>query len=113
MEHLVFALQSPLLVSILSIIRRRLQQGELTLAEVSEEADKVPAEPEEHLQHLLDALAEFEPKPCASQSQSTSRTVAVADSLLKSLKNLNFKISLLRDVLEEARERYHSMSVVP
>ena len=50
MEHLVFALQSPLLVSILSIIRRRLQEGELTLAEVSEEADKVPADPQEHLQ---------------------------------------------------------------
>ena len=111
MEHLVFALQSPLLVGILSIIRRRLQQGELTLAEVSEEADKVPAEPEEHLQHLLDALVEFEPKLCVSQPQSTARNVAVADGLLKSLKSLNFKISLLRDVLEEARERYHNVSV--
>ena len=32
MEHLVFAFQSPLLVSILSIIRRRLQEGDLTLS---------------------------------------------------------------------------------
>jgi RNA polymerase primary sigma factor len=30
---------------------------------------------------------------------------------LKSLKSLNFKISLLRDVLEEAKERYHSVSI--
>src|SRR5947209_2504256 len=65
MEHLVFALQSPLLVNILSIVRRRLQQGELTLAEVSEELDKLPAEPAEHLQNLLNVLAEFEPKPCS------------------------------------------------
>ena len=111
MEHFVFALQSPLLVSILRVIRRRLQEGELTLAEVSEEVDKVPADPQEHLHNLLDALAEFEPKPCASKPQSTARNVAVADGLLKSLKGLNFKISLLRDVLEEAKERYHNVSV--
>jgi len=111
MEHLVFALQSPLLVSILCIIRRRLQEGELTLAEVSEDADKVPADPQEHLHNLLDALAEFEPQPCASKPQSTARNVAVAYGLLKSLKSLNFKISLLRDVLEEAKERYHNVSI--
>ena len=102
MEHLVFALQSPLLVSILRVIRRRLQEGELTLAEVSEDADKVPADPQEHLHNLLDALAEFEPKPCASKPQSTARNVAVADGLLKSLKSSISK-SLLRDVLEEER----------
>src|SRR5512145_1505324 len=111
MEHLVFALQSPLLASILRVIRRRLQEGELTLAEVSEDADKVPADPQEHLHNLLDALAEFEPEPRASQSQSTARNVAVAYGLLKSLKSLNFKISLLRDVLEEAKERYHNVSI--
>src|SRR5262245_26896825 len=111
MEHLVFALQSPLLVSILRVIRRRLQEGEVTLAEVSEDADKVPTDPQEHLHNLLDALAEFEPKPCASKPQSTARNVAVADGLLKSLKSLNFKISLLRDVLEEAKERYHNVSI--
>jgi RNA polymerase primary sigma factor len=110
MEHLVFAFQSPLLVSILSIIRRRLQEGDLTLAEVSEEVDKVPADPEEHLQNLLDALAEFELKPCVSKTQNAARNVTVANGLLKSLKSLNFKISLLRDVLEEAKERYHNMS---
>jgi len=111
MEHLVFALQSPLLASILRVIRRRLQEGELTLAEVSEDADKVPADPQEHLHNLLDALAEFEPKPCESKPQSTARNVAVAYGLLKSLKSLNFKISLLRDVLEEAKERYHNEAV--
>src|SRR2546430_12326188 len=111
MEHLVFALQSRLLVSILRIIRRRLQEGELTLAEVSEDADKVPADPQEHLHNLLDALAEFEPQPYASKPQSTARNVAVAYGLLKSLKSLNFKISLLRDVLEEAKERYHNVSI--
>jgi len=111
MEHLVFALQSPLLVSILRVIRRRLQEGELTLAEVSEDADKMPADPQEHPHNLLDALAEFEPKTCTSKPQSTARNVAVAYGLLKSLKSLNFKISLLRDVLEEAKERYHNVSV--
>jgi len=111
MEHLVFALQSPLLVSILRVIRRRLQEGELTLAEVSEDADKMPADPQEHLHNLLDALAEFEPKSCTSKPQGTARNVAVAYGLLKSLKSLNFKISLLRDVLEEAKERYHNVSV--
>src|SRR5262249_49429949 len=74
-------------------------------------ADKMPADPQEHLHNLLDALAEFEPQPCASKPQSTARNVAVADGLLKSLKSLNFKISLLRDVLEEAKERYHNVSV--
>jgi len=111
MEHLVFALQSPLLVSILSIIRRRLQQGALTLTEVSEESDKVPAEPAEHLQNLLDALAEFAPKPCSPASRDEGRNVDVADRLLKSLKSLNFKISLLQDVLEEAKVHYQHLSV--
>jgi len=111
MEHLVFALQSPLLVSILRVIRRRLQAGELTLAEVSEDVDKVPADPQEYLHNLLEALAEFEPDARASQPQSTTRNVAVAYGLLKTLKSLNFKISLLRDVLEEAKERYHNVSV--
>src|SRR6266849_10686917 len=106
MEHLVFALQSPLLVSILSIIRRRLQQGELTLLEISEESDKLPSEPAEHLQNLLDALAEFAPKPCSPASRDEGRNVDVADRLLKSLKSLNFKISLLQEVLEEAKVHY-------
>jgi RNA polymerase primary sigma factor len=111
MEHLVFALQSPLLVNILSIVRRRLQQGELTLAEVSEESDKLPAESAEHLQNLLDALAEFEPKPCSLGSQGEERNVDVADRLLKGLKSLNFKISLLQDVLEEAKARYQHLTI--
>src|SRR6266487_4959229 len=111
MEHLVFALQSPLLINILSIVRRRLQQGELTLAEVSEESDKLPAEPAEHLQNLLDALAEFEPKPCSFGSQGEERKVDVADRLLKGLKSLNFKISLLQDVLEEAKARYQHLTI--
>src|SRR3989442_1187907 len=111
MEHLVFALQSPLLVNILSIVRWRLQQGELTLAEVSEESDKLPAEPAEHLQNLLDALAEFEPKPCLFESRGEERKVDVADRLLKGLKSLNFKISLLQDVLEEAKARYQHLSI--
>src|SRR5712691_4524028 len=102
MEHLIFALQSPLLIGILSIVRRRLQQGEITLAEVSEESDKLPVEPAEHFQNLLDALAEFEPKPYSVVAQGKERNVDVADRLLKSLKGLNFKISLLQDVLEEA-----------
>jgi RNA polymerase primary sigma factor len=113
MEHLVFALQSPLLVNILSIVRRRLQQGELTLAEVSEESDKLPTEPTEHLQNLLDALAEFELKPCPLGSQGKERNVEVADRLLKGLKSLNFKLSLLQDVLEEAKARYQHLTIAP
>src|SRR5215468_1233723 len=91
MERLVFALQSPVLLSILGIIRTRLQQGEITLAEVSEEADKLPAEPAEHLAHLLDALAEFGSKPSSSASRGKERHVIVADELLKSLKSLTSK----------------------
>jgi RNA polymerase primary sigma factor len=111
MERLVFALQSPLLVSILRILRTRLQGGELTLAEVSEEAEKVPADPTEHLVNLIAALAEFEPKPSSPVAQSEERSVVVADRLLRSLKSLNFKISLLQDVLEEAKVCYHNLSV--
>jgi len=111
MERLVFALQSPLLLSILGIIRTRLQHGEITLAEVSEEADKLPAEPAEHLANLLDALAEFGSKPSSPASRGKERNVVVADELLKSLKSLNFKISLLQEVLEEAKACYHNVSV--
>src|SRR6266446_10190471 len=111
MERLVFALQSPLLSSILGIIRTRLQQGEITLAEVSEEADKLPAEPAEHLANLVDTLAEFGPKPSLPASRGKERNVVVADELLKSLKSLNFKISLLQEVLEEAKACYHNVSV--
>jgi RNA polymerase primary sigma factor len=111
MERLVFALQSPLLMSILGIIRTRLQQGAITLAEVSEEAEKLPADSAEHLANLLDALAEFGPKPASPAARSKESNVAVADGLLKSLKSLNFKISLLQDVLEEAKACYHNVSV--
>ncbi|MBM3223400.1 MAG: sigma-70 family RNA polymerase sigma factor, partial [Candidatus Tectomicrobia bacterium] len=107
MEHLVFALQSPLMVSILSMLRARLQQGTLTLADVSEEADKLPAEPAEHLQQLLTTLDACLPTPCTSASHNAERNGAIADRLLRSLKELNFKISLLQDVLEEAKMRYH------
>src|SRR5215831_10498525 len=89
MERLVFALQSPLLLSILGIIRTRLQQGEITLAEVSEEAEKLPAEPAEHLANLLDALAEFGPKPASPTARGKERNGVVADEFLKSLKSLN------------------------
>ena len=110
MERLIFALQSPLLLNILGIIRTRLQQGEITLAEVSEEADKLPPEPAEHLANLLDALAEFGPKPSVAAARGKERQV-VADGLFKSLKSLNFKISLLQDALEEAKACYHRVSV--
>jgi RNA polymerase primary sigma factor len=111
MDCLVFALRSPLLVSILRIIRTRLQQGEITLTEVSEEADKVPAEPAEHLFNLIEALAEFEPKLAAPDTALQTRHGVAVDELLKSLKSLNFKISLLQDVLEEAKACYQSLSV--
>src|SRR5262249_44552760 len=39
------------------------------------------------------------------------RNGVVADGLLKNLKSLNFKISLLQDVLEEAKARYHNVPV--
>ena len=112
MERLVFALQSPLLVSMLRIIRTRLQGGELTLAEVSEEAEKVPADPAEHLLKLIEALAEFEPKSSspAVSHQGERKSVVVADGLLRSLKSLNFKTSLLQDVLEEAKACYRNLS---
>jgi len=112
-ERLVFALQSPLLVSILETIRTRLQQGEITLAEVSEEAEKLPAEPAEHLANLLDTLAEFGPKPSSPAARGKERNGVMADGLLKSLKSLNFKISLLQDVLEEAKTCYHNVSITP
>jgi len=112
MDRLIFALQSPLLVSILRIIRTRLQRDELTLAEVSEEAEKVPADPTEHLLNLIEALAEFEPKSSSPALQSQAKNVVVADGLLKSLKSLNFKTSLLQDVLEEAKVCYQNLSVV-
>src|SRR5437763_4010856 len=111
MERLVFALQSPLLMSILGIIRARLQRGASTLAEVSEEAEKLPADSAEHLASRLDALAEFGPKPASPAARSKESNVAVADGLLKILKSLNFKISLLQDVLEEAKACYHNVSV--
>jgi len=111
MERLVFALQSPLLMGKLENIRTRLQQGEITLAEVSEEAEKLPADPAEHLAHLLDALAEFGLKPSSPAARGKERNGVVADGLLKNLKSLNFKISLLQDVLEEAKARYHNVPV--
>jgi len=111
MERLVFALQSPLLGGILRIIRTRLQQGEITLEEVSEEAEKLPEDPAAHFPHLLDALAECESRSSASVSQSKASAAVIADERLKSLKSLNFKISLLQEVLEEAKVCYHNLSV--
>jgi len=111
MERLVFALQSPLLLRILGMIRARLQQGAITLAEISEEVDKLPADPAEHLAHLLDALAEFRLKPAVPVARGKEKNGLVADGLLKHLKSLNFKISLLQDVLDEAKACYHHGSI--
>ncbi|MGE3539742.1 MAG: sigma-70 family RNA polymerase sigma factor [Candidatus Tectimicrobiota bacterium] len=113
MDRLVFALQSPLLVSILRIIRARLSQEELTLEDVSEDSDKVPVDPVEHRQNLLDALAAFESKAWrhGEGPKADERNVVVADDLLRRLKSLNFKTSLLQDVLDEAREHYQALAI--
>ncbi len=105
MEHLTCALQSPLLVGVLCIIRGRLQRGELSLADVSEESEKVPVEQAEHLGQVLELLEACTLSPGVAETGSAAQRSAVADRLLQSLKHLNFKTSLLYDVVEEARLR--------
>lgn len=108
MEHLTFALHSPLLVNILGMVRQRLQQGVLTLVDISEESDKMPLETEAHLHEVLAVLETCAPVAWGLETTTSLPQGLDTEQLLKRLKSLNFKISLLHDVLEEAKLRYQA-----
>jgi RNA polymerase primary sigma factor len=111
-DRLVCALQSSRVIRCLEIIHERLQQGALTLEEVSEESEKIISNPAERLQLLLDTFADMTRRIClpkrSTKTTSSPITGAEALSFLERLQALNFKVSLLEDVLEEIKTEYQN-----
>jgi RNA polymerase sigma factor RpoD-like protein len=110
MDRLVCALQSPWMARCLATIYGRLQQGELTLEEVSEESGGADVLPVERLRFLLAALEEFLQKMCppTQVGRGTNPCLPAPETgaFLDRLQALNFKLSLLEDAIEEAKARY-------
>jgi RNA polymerase sigma factor RpoD-like protein len=110
LDRLACALRSPLMARGLAMIYSRLQQGDLTLEEVSEELDKADDSSTEQEQSLLTILEEFTQKACspkrASKGMRSGVTAANAGGLLERLQTLNFRLSLLEELIEEAKVRH-------
>jgi RNA polymerase primary sigma factor len=90
-----------------------LQQGEITLEEVSEEPEKVNQEPAERFEALLIVLTEItQGLETSKRSGKTTRHASSAEEmqhLLERLRLLNFKSLLLEDILEELKTRYQTI----
>jgi RNA polymerase primary sigma factor len=113
-ERLICALQNPFVLQYLNTIQLRLQQGEITLEEVSEEPDKViPREPAERFEALLAVLMEITQGLEASKRPGkAARHASSAEELqhlLERLRTLNFKSLILEEILEELKVRYQTM----
>ena len=110
MDQLVYALQSPLLTRTLTGLCTRLQEGELTLEEVTEALEKSELTPANHAQALLTTLTEFTLHACAQMKTEAGDdpniTSAAVRSFIGRLQALTFKFSLLHDALDDAKRRY-------
>jgi RNA polymerase sigma factor RpoD-like protein len=109
-DRLVYALQNPRITHCLAVIHERLQGGELTLEEVSEEPEKITESPAERLQLLLETLAEAARHACLPKraAKTAPLTAAKALRVLERLQGLNFKVPLLEEALEDLKTQYHN-----
>jgi RNA polymerase primary sigma factor len=110
MERLARALESPLITRHLEAILADLQQGKRNFQEVLEEPEKTAADSAGQLQALFTALTELTQRLCASKcadkaARSEVGTAPMQD-ILDHLHALNFRASLLEEVLEIAKIRY-------
>jgi len=110
MERLARALESPLIARHLEVILADLQQGKRNFQEVLEEPEKTAGDSAGQLQALFAALTELTQRLCASKcagkaARSEAGTASVQD-ILDCLHALNFRASLLEEVLEIAKIRY-------
>jgi RNA polymerase primary sigma factor len=113
-DRLVCALQSSRVLHYIEGVYDRLKGGELPLEEVLEEAEKLNGDHAEHLRRLLDILGDvaqriYSPKRLA-KSVSSPMTASEASHFLECLQTLNFKMSLLEEVLEEIKLQYQNVS---
>jgi RNA polymerase sigma factor RpoD-like protein len=113
-DRLVCALQNPWLARCLAMIHERLQQGELTLEEVSDDKTEPPSA--DRLHAILAMLGEFTQKVYtlkqAGQETKSALQAVAAVSFLERVRGLNFKLSLLNDAIEEAKNRYVHLRAV-
>jgi RNA polymerase primary sigma factor len=99
------------MVRCLETIHSRLQQGDLTLEEVSEESETPLANPAERLQALLVVLSEYTHKSTSTsrrvgKAMKTGVAASNAGTFLENIQTLHFKLSLLEEALDEAKTRY-------
>jgi RNA polymerase primary sigma factor len=110
MERLACALESPLIAKHLEAILADLQQGKRSFQEVLEEPEKPVGDSPGQLQALFTALMELTQRLCASKcagkaAKSEMGTANMQD-ILDCLHALNFRASLLEEVLDTAKIRY-------
>jgi RNA polymerase primary sigma factor len=112
-DRLICALQSPAIIQHLKAVHARLEQGELTLEEISEEPEKTPGDQAERLRVLLNMFALITQRvSCAKRpGRAGQRTLTASEALgfLDRLHTLNFKASLLEEVLEEVKTCYQNV----
>lgn len=113
MDRLICAIRSPVLSRTIIEITTRLQAGELTIEEVidvPERTDDEPVVETEDVLHILLAFTELISRydssgECGHTPRVSSDAVEV---FLCRLKRCHFKLSLLRDALDNARKRYRN-----
>lgn len=107
MERLACALESPLIARHLEAILADLQQGKRNFQEVLEEPEKTAGDCAGQLQALFTALTELTQRLCAPKKAARAAVgTANVQDILDHLQALNFRVSLLEEVLEIAKIRY-------
>jgi RNA polymerase primary sigma factor len=115
MERLACALESPLIARHLEAILAELQQGKRHFQEIIEEPEKTAGDSTAQLQALFAALMELTQRLGTSKyagkaARSEVGTTKVQD-ILDCLHALNFRASLLEEVLEIAKIRYQGWQI--
>jgi RNA polymerase primary sigma factor len=111
-DRLICALQGPTLLRTLVGIRSRLQAGELMLAEVVDLPEMTSLDDEAHTAQVKAALNAFMQHILPEGQVPVARARAIrpdtAEAFVDRLKGLGFKLSLLQDAVDDARDRFYS-----
>ncbi len=112
MDRLVCALQNPWVRRRLLIIQNQLQHDELSLEDLSEDPAKAAESAAASRETLLEAFAAFTQKANPDKKGKAARPlvpVEVAGAFLDLLQGCGFKLSLLAEMLDEAKARHQHL----
>jgi RNA polymerase sigma factor RpoD-like protein len=113
-DRLVCALQSPLICNRLLALYTQLEQGELTISDLSEDSAKAEASSAEvdddiapSLQEVFSVLARnLSTTPCSDRKANGTLSAEEAVDALYLLQKANFKLALIGEAIEADKDRY-------